>query len=58
MSTAFPAGNVALSLRLESTSNVAGVLVAGGIDVTAVELLVKNLLGVLLGLFGSVCNDC
>lgn len=43
------------NIRLEATSNVVGVLFAGGgVDVAAIELLIEHFLGVLLGLFGGI----
>jgi len=42
-------------LRLESTGNVVGVLVAAVfLDVASVELLIEDFFGVLLGLVGGV----
>lgn len=42
--------------RLQSASNIVGVLVAASrsIDVAAIELLVENVFGVLLGLIGGI----
>lgn len=41
-------------LRLKAASDVLRVLLAGCLGVAPTELLVKNLLGVLLGFFGGV----